>query len=173
MNKKALIYSLSMAIPALAILFVSHFAFGFAWSLAIVWAIVGALAGFLISSIIYDSLNKIMSVKVVSSKIYVGCATIAMAELALTSSWVLATVCVAIVTLCLIQWLGFRFIFEEDRSFEDLKLDEMEAKMIYKDKEGKDPLCLVEGVAITPKEARRKGFIVQADAAREYLRTLL
>lgn len=137
---------------------------------------------FLTVGVIWHGVKKDMALKIVASKVWFAFLILATIMIILTESWGIVTLMVGVGILGLINWAGFRFIVKDDSGFissiKEDKVEKLARTMVYKIGEDgnpneEEPICIVEGVAVTPARALEKGYVDVAKAGIEYIRTIV
>lgn len=181
-KKKLLTYCLSIVLPVVMLAVVLIFAVKPGIEYVVAYEVLALEVCYLLVGVIWYGIKKEVSVKVVASKVWFCFLIGATVWIILTESWNVVSLMVGVGILGLVNWGGFRFINKDDSSFissiKEGKVEKLANNMLYKlGKDGKpneqEPLCIVEGVAVTPARALEKGYVEAAETAIAYIRTIV
>lgn len=176
--RKAIVYASSTFVATLATVLTLALLKNEA-SYVISYGVLSAVGSWLIASTVWHFVMGTWSVKIVCSKVWLAIAAVLWGIAIQVSKWDPFTALMAFVAVGCVNWCGFRWISGDDSVvFADKKVEKLSQTMLFKvDADGNGdhdaPLCLIEGVPVTPAEARERGYVEMADKAIEYIRTIV
>lgn len=146
---------------------------------AVCYGILAAVASWVITSSVWHTVMGTWSVKIVCSKVWLAIAVGLWAWAINISGWDLFTAVIGLMVACIGHWAGFRWISGDDsKVFSEAKVQKLAETMLFKlDMDGNadhaQPLCMIKGSPVTPAVAREMGQVEMADAAIDYIRTIV
>ena len=181
-SKKIMTYAFAISIPCLILALVLIFAAHLSFAYILFYELLCVQLCLLVVGTAWHTVKADWNVSLVASKIWQIAASAFIVWMIVTDKWSSMTTAIGFLMLSTVNALGFRFVCTDNAKFvSDKRADKVErlaSTMMYKvDQDGKEivsePLCIVDGMAVTPAEARRKGCTAIADAAYKYIESIV
>ena len=181
-SKKIMTYAFAISIPCLILALVLIFAAHLSLAYILFYELLCVQICLLVVGTAWHTVKADWNVSLVASKIWQIAASAFIVWMIVTDKWSSMTTAIGFLMLSTVNALGFRYVCTDSAKLvSDKRVDKIErlaSTMKYKvDKDGKEiasePLCIVDGIAVTPAEARRKGCTAIADVAYKYIESIV